>query len=233
MPPALSPPRLLIVRRAVARLGSDGLLLLFLFVATDVAVIGMAVAFEAGWAQDWNFRLATERGYAEVVQYLKEYWIALCFAGLAWRSRSPVYLVLTAAFTYILLDDAAEIHERGGIVLERVLGLQPALGLRAQDLGEVLVFAIVGALLLLGGAVAYRFSDMRSRSVARFIVVAVLVLAFFGIGMDMVHQILAETRLAFLVEVVEDGGELFVMSVVAAAVFVFLRRNYSARPLSR
>lgn len=212
-------------RRLAEVLRDDGRLLLLLLVATDVAVVGLAVAFELGWSQNWNFRLGTEGGYAEVVQHVQEYWIALCFAGLAWRSRNPIYLVLAVAFVYVLLDDAAEIHERGGLMLERTMGLQPLLGVRGQDIGEVIVSAVAGTLLLAAGAVAYRFSDARSRSVARFTLAAVFVLAFFGIGMDLVHQILAETRLAFPLEVVEDGGELLVMSAIAAAVIALLRRE--------
>ena len=212
-------------RALAAILGTDGLLLLSLLLAADVAVVAMAGAFELGWAHDWNYRLGTESGYAEVVQYIKEYWIALCFAALAWRTRNPVYLVLSVAFTYLLLDDATEIHERGGLWLEQRLGLMPTLGLREQDLGELLVSAGAGTVLLISGAAAYRFSDARSRRVALLTLAAVVVLAFFGIGMDLVHQMLAETRLAFPLEVVEDGGELVTLSTIAAALFAFLRRE--------
>lgn len=190
-------------------------------------MVGMACAFEAGWVHDWSFRLGTERGYAEVVQYIKEYWVALCFVALAWRSRSPIYLVLAATFVYLFLDDAVEIHERGGIALEQTLALQPLLGLRAQDIGEVLVSATAGSILLAAGLVAYRFSDVRSQRTARLTAAAVLVLAFFGVGVDLLHQAFEETWLAFPMEVVEDGGELLVMSGIAAGAFAWLRREVS------
>lgn len=137
-----------LLHRFRTTLGPTGLLFFLLLVAADVAVLGLAVFYEMGWSQDWNSRLGTERGYAEIVQYIKEYWAALCFAALAWRRRSPVYAALALALTYVLLDDATEIHERGGIALAKHLTLPSSLGLRPQDWGELIVSAVAGVSLL-------------------------------------------------------------------------------------
>lgn len=53
-------------------------------------------------------------------------------------------------------------------------------------------------------------------------VVAIVVLGFFGVGVDLLHQALHATSLEFLLELLEDGGELLVVSFIAAWAFALL-----------
>jgi hypothetical protein len=50
-----------------------------------------------------------ERGYSEIFQYIKEYWIALLLGALAVRQRSVLYLGWSLLFFYLLLDDSLTI----------------------------------------------------------------------------------------------------------------------------
>ena len=193
---------------------------LLALVAADALCVALAVVHVL-WLRDAQvLSLGVDSGLAETYQHLK---VLAVTGGVAWifgRRRQPVYAALAALFLGLLVDDVGRLHETVGEALVGVLGLVPVLGLRAQDVGEVLFLAAwVGPLALLGAA-AYARSDAGSRSVARYAVAALAVLALFGVGVDAVHQILLGLDVYGLpsaLTVLEEGGELVVMSVIAAA----------------
>ena len=179
---------------------------------------------EDGVARNPAFSLSQEGGYSEVFQYLKEFVIGGGFAVLLWKTRQPVYLVLSAVFLFFLLDDALALHEAAGAHLATDLGLPSFQSLRARDLGEVLFAGGVGVAMLGLGLMAYRRSDARSRTMARQTAAAVGVLAVFAVGIDLLHSLFIEVwGLSFFLLVVEDGGELVVMSAITAFVLAAVR----------
>ncbi len=207
-------------------LSSRSLLLLGLLLAADLVFISLDLAYQLGWSQDPSLSLSLDGGYAELFQYAKELWVGACLGGLAAKSRQPVYAVLAAFFFYLLLDDALGWHERAGVWVAETLRLGPFFSLRAQDIGETLFLGGVGAAALVSGLVSYRRSDLRSREVARRLAGAVGVLAIFGVGVDLLHQAFREVDiLGYVLMVAEDGGELLVMSGIAAGVFALVYRT--------
>ena len=188
-----------------------------MLLAADAVYVALAVALQAGVLTNPYLGLDVDAGYPEMYQYVKALWVVLCAGALWWRRRQPVFAVIAAAFAFVIADDAGVLHERLGLRLARALGIGDALGLRTQDFGEVLFFALVGAALLGAGWMAYRRSDRPARRVARYAAAAVVALAVFGVGVDVLHQLAPEGgRLHVALGVVEDGGELAVMSAVAS-----------------
>src|SRR5690606_6714314 len=99
-----------------------------------------------------NFWLARNFGSGEIFQYVKEFWIAAILLLIAIKKRRVLYLVFSLLFLYFLADDALEIHERLGASLADFFDILPFLGLRAEDFGELAVFAFFGIhfLILIG-----------------------------------------------------------------------------------
>jgi hypothetical protein len=107
------------------------------------------------------------------------------------------------------------------MALGRVLHLPPALGLRSQDLGELLLAVTVAVMLLAPIAWLYRRSSAGARTATRDLLLLLGVLGFFGVCVDLLHVVLADTALRGLT-VLEEGGEMVTMSVLAAHAFTLL-----------
>lgn len=156
-------------------------------------------------------KLDTDRGYSEIYQYLKFIWIAVLFLSLSLEKRTWHYLTWVLLFTYFLLDDILEIHEKLGFKLAQLFGFESALGLRPRDFGELMVSVLFGIFLLSLVIVAYRRGSMAFRMVSRDLALLVAGLVFFGVGIDMAH-----TALDFVpgLGVVEDGGEMLMTTLL-------------------
>lgn len=215
--------------------GAHTLYFLSLLLAADALFILVHIANEnAGLISNRNFALDRDRGYAEIYQYVKLYWIVITLAALWWRTRAPVYVGWIGAFGYLLLDDALQVHERGGEIVAARWGYGETLGLRDVDFGELTVTAAAGAVLVALLAVGYWRSSRDARAASKDFVVLVVALAFFGVAFDMLHQIVGDNGLGALFVIAEDGGEMLVVSVACAyAASLFLRGGAAAAPLWR
>lgn len=186
---------------------------LVLLVLADLVFVGLHLGYEFGLTGDRSFALTVDRGYAELYQYLKLFWITVALVGVAFEKRRAIYGVGAVTFSYLLLDDSLEIHETAGGLLADGLGFEAILGLRAQDYGELAVSGAAGLAFLSAGFLAYRSAGATGRRFALFLLGGLLLLAVFGVGVDLLgvlaHRIpLAGSALALL----EDGGELIVVS---------------------
>ncbi len=173
--------------------------------------------------------LETDRGYSEVYQYLKFIWIAVLFLSLSMEKRVWHYLTWALFFTYLLLDDLLQIHERLGFGVAQLFGFESALGLRPRDFGELMVSAIFGIFLLSLVTVAYRRGSMAFRMVSKDLALLVAGLVFFGVGIDMAHSALDFVPgLGFSFGVVEDGGEMLMTTLLLWYVILTKLRGESA-----
>jgi hypothetical protein len=100
-----------------------------------------------------------------------------------------------------------------------MLPIADRLGLRGRDFGELLITVIAAGFLIITLAAGYLQSDDEHRLFARGILGLVLVLAFFGVLVDMIHEIFRDTIFFDPLGTLEDGGELVVMSVITWFVF--------------
>ena len=175
----------------------------------------------------------------EVFGYLK--WLSIVVALFAsWRvSRAPALLANAALFAFVLLDDAGQLHERVGDLLDDGLDLPSAFGLRGQDLGELgfwLAAGVPTAFVLGRGFVR---STPPYRRLALILLVVLGGLAFTGAGLDMLsieaESLIAPGKLKALVlfglHLLEDGGESIVASVGCAVALAVLADHVGRVPL--
>lgn len=171
------------------------------------------------------FSLETDRGYSEIFQYVKLWWIVVLFAALWWRGRDRLYLGWMLLFAYLLGDDALGFHERGGHAVAELWSLQGALGLRGQDFGELAVSGTVGLVFLLIIFHMYLRSTPEGKTATRRLTFYVGVLAFFGVFIDMVHIMVGGDFGREFVAALEDGGEMFAVSIICWYVLYLMERR--------
>jgi hypothetical protein len=203
---------------------------LVLLLVTDLFFCTLHVGRWFEFSNNDRLLLQADRGAAEWWQYLKAGVVAVALAIMAARSRQLVYAAWGLVFAYALLDDSLMIHERGGTMLVHVLGFASAFGLRAQDFGELLVSALLGLPLMLLCWWAHRRSEPPAQSRSLQLLWMFAVLLFFGIFVDMAHIAAVSAGIGFRgLTMVEDGGELFAMSLATAYSVGLLRRLRAAR----
>ncbi len=168
---------------------------------------------------EWS--LEREHSYAETFQYSKWISIALSCAYLLWRRREAVYAAICVIFVYFLLDDSVAIHETIGSWVAPAFGAERIFRLRPQDFGELVVVAAAAIFLLAAFWLTYGWSRRpATRAFARQAGTLIVLLAAFGIGLDMLHSALVagalgRTALDPVLVLLEDGGEMIVASVMA------------------
>ncbi len=209
-----------------------GLTFLALALAADVGFMVLhLIHFYTPFLAYPEFSLSKDRGYAEVFQYVQEYWTVLLLLAMAVRSRRIVYGAWAVPVGYLLFDDAFQLHEKGGEIAVRRFGFHPALGLRAQDFGEMSVFATVGPILLVVVVLAYVVSGREGRCVARRLALLLGLAVFFGTVVDIVGMALAPRHP--LAEMIEDGGEMVAVSLLTWHVLDLWRAGPFATVLDR
>jgi hypothetical protein len=185
----------------------------------DVALVLLHVVTDGGRGP--MVSLDTDTGFGGLWGFGQ----ALIAAGLVYAifrtTKSAVYLVWAVTFVTVSLDDLLEIHENGGLRLFEAIALPEVAGLRGQDLGEILVWAILGIPLLIAIGVTARHADHRGRrdTVAFLILMGILV--FFAAGLDALHMAGSDDTAAMWdvtpLGVLEDGGELITLSLILSS----------------
>ena len=176
---------------------------------------------ETGWLRSARISLEADGGPAEVFQYLKEFWVAACMAAAFYFTRRPVYVCWALVFLFLLADDSMQLHENVGTWFGERYAFSAPLGLRPKDIGELLFVGAAGiAILAFVGIAAWRGTE-ECRRVSRNLGLLIVALGLVGILLDVVHVIayFGESLLAQVLLVIEDGGEMFVMSAMTAYAF--------------
>lgn len=194
--------------------------ILFLLILTDLVFILLHILHvSTNLLPNSLFSIATDRGYGEFFQYIKELWILTLFLILGINRRKYIYIIYSVLFLYFLIDDSFEFHERFGAFLADILNFQPMLGLRAVDFGELAVTAFFGTLFLTSIAITHIGSDVSTKMVSKSIIIMVIVLAGFGVGLDMIEIIIEHSVINPILVIVEEGGEMLMMSVITWYVY--------------
>lgn len=212
-------------------------------VAVDLAFVLMHVAnllsehvpLAAGFG-DANFNIETDGGYSEHFEYAKTSACVLALLGCWAWTRQPIYASLAAVFAFVLVDNALQAHEALGASASALL--QPARRLfenAPQALGEVAAYALLGPLVLglIGLGAALSAARHRLHGLAFMLVLGAL--SVFGVGVDLLHA--ASWRLHRAVPtafgLVEDGGELVILSVGCAFSIAVLAAFHAERRARR
>lgn len=201
--------------------------LLSLMILTDILFMIFHILRFAKIVSSPLFYISRDLGYAEMFQYIKEFWIVLLLFMIAKVQKKTIYVAWALLFFYILLDDSLKIHENFGEYLVGYFDIQPALGLRAKDFGELLTSFIFGGFLFLFLGWSYFKSNEESRSISTILFSLFLLLIFFGVFIDMIGIILhGSSILNHIIILVEDGGEMVIMSIIVC--YLFFLKNTSS-----
>ncbi len=162
------------------------------------------------------YSIVNEHGYSEIFQYLKEFWVFIILFHLFVKKRSVTLLIWAFLFLYVLLDDSLTIHETLGEYLANYFEIKPRFNLRSVDFGELLVSFTVGCSFMVLLLLTYLRSKYNFQKISQHLFTFLLALAFFGIFIDMLHVFFDDNHKLGLIE---DGGEMLVMSIITAYVF--------------
>ncbi len=200
-----------------ALLAADAILILLhvLNQLYDMGFIGGAAGALAGP----GFLIDEEMGYAETFNNAKAVVGAAALFFCYGRTREPVFAALGFALALVVLDEGVRYHELTGTAIRNYLALSPALGVRPQDLGELMAWAMLGSVAAVALAAGFRHSGQQARRIALLFLALFAVLAFFGIVVDMLHIVFggAFRGAKRLGTVIEDGGEMATLSLICTA----------------
>jgi len=172
---------------------------------------------------DKVFSIQVDRSLGEAYMYVKEFWIGLMLLILAFRHREGlfVYGAWGLLFFYLLTDDMLSIHEELSYVITDAFQLQDMGMMSGRDLAELLFAGFKGGVSLLVFGLAYLKADAVRRLHTRYFLLLLLLLAFFGVGVDLLHMMFTDVGVITnaLLAMVEDGGEMIVMSLIVWVVF--------------
>ena len=224
------------VLRAGGRAGSGLSLALAVLLVADLLLIAASVeAQRRGWS-DGRYRLwllRAEGGWPEQFGHAKEAACAALLLLLWRRTRSGVFAAWAALFACALVDDRLRVHERVGGWTARQLSLPEVAGLQGQDLGELVVWGLAGVFPLAAVAVLHRRSPEQVRAASRGMAVVVAGYAFFGVVVDQLHAMAAGSPLDHPLGVLEDGGELVLLSVAVCFAGALVAGARRTRPAPR
>lgn len=194
----------------------------YFIIAQGLGVPKHAVPLLGFHAADPMMALDQEGGWPEIFGYVKELFIACGFAALFRRRRSPILLGFSITYILVFLDDAFQLHERGGAALVDALQL-PSFGLvDAEQIGELLVWCGLGGIVTLALGWGSYLSNAAERRQALPFAACLVSLMVFAIGLDVVHSAVGELlgggRIVGFFGVLEDGGELVVLSITCGVV---------------
>lgn len=208
--------------------------LLVPLLVVDLAFVVASVVHEVRYGIDLRapspWLLEADGGYSETWGYVLQAALAVSLVAVAVLSRRPVWVGWAALFAAALADDKLRLHENKGAWLADRLGERlwfppdGFLGLRANDLGEILVWGLLSVVPLGVVALCLLRSDHRTRRANLGLAVLVAAYVFFGGVVDQLHVLVLDTPLAGSLGTVEDGGELVVLSLTLSYVVALLRR---------
>jgi hypothetical protein len=201
--------------------------LIFLILVDAAFILSHRLLFMRGRFGE-RFSLESETGLPEYYQNLKELAAALIVFALLFKSADLLYLCWTLLFTYLFIDDSFEIHETYGLRLSR--HFTPAYGLRTQDYGELVVSVTAGLVFVALLVIGYRRGKPRVRQESKVLLGMVLALAVFGVLFDMAHVKVLSHPWNHRLGMIEDGGEMLVMSIILWYVFTNLQEYVVGLP---
>jgi hypothetical protein len=193
-----------------------------LLLSADLAYIFLHVANELlPFVRHDLLDLGKDKGHPEFFQYVKFLWILILLSYTCLKRRSVHYISWVLVFVYFLLDDAMRIHEQVGGQIAGSLDFTPILGLRRQDVGELVLSAFAGTILLAILMWAYAAGSQAFRKLSQDLALLIIILAIFGVIFDMAHSAIKPGEsVTFILGVIEDGGEMLAVSLIVWRVFL-------------
>jgi len=218
------------VLRAVTEFGSAQRALLILLIIADVLVIashvGVHLARDTGWVTDTGLLDAlsvnADGQFPESYGYAKLALIVGILVIAAIRLASPLLWLAAAANSYAWADDALTLHERFAVAVAGGRVALSPIGVHWYDIAEFAALAVPGLFFL--GFFAW-FAVRTGGATQAFAVlfgVLFLALGFFAAGLDLLHELIghAGLRVSQILNLMEDGGELMVLTPTVGAALI-------------
>lgn len=185
-----------------------------IFIILDLLAIALFFLYSQEILESRFFKLARDRGFAEIVQYLK--FGVIIQVLVVWHRLRPSKLIFAwlILFVIMLSDDAAGIHEAVGKILMTLFSLPEEVnGIRIKDIAEVMSFALFEGIACLYVLYCYFRAPADLKRYSNFLVLAMVPLFFCGIILDILHFSL-----------LEQVGEMASMSILLAFVHRYFSR---------
>ena len=200
---------------------------LVVLVGGDLLFIALHIAYKFDLLTR-DFNLSRDGNYPEIFQYLKLALISVLLLQRFLRRRSATDLVWCFGFTYLLIDDALQVHENFGPFVASHVAIPFELDLDGS-VGELLSTGIFGGLIFLAVAVVYRRANQADRLVSECFGVLMVLLFTCGVVIDAVHTWVIEnfhvSAISGPLGVMEDGGEMLVISFACAYTLALSARD--------
>lgn len=167
--------------------------------------------------------LSSDRSFGEIVNYGLAFLAAVLFFLASLDNRSLALFFLSLLLAFVWLDDSLSYHEQFGQYLADTMVLPGLIGLRPQESGELIAWSLAG--VFLGPVLILSVLRRRSGDIGALALVGAgfAMLLIFGIFADFAH-VAVDPRHAFLSSVIEDGGEMVAVAVVAG-IAIGISRN--------
>jgi hypothetical protein len=164
--------------------------------------------------------------YLKIYQLVKLFWVIILFAYVLKSTRCYGYISWILVFTYFLFDKALQIHQNIGNYIANSFDayLPHNLSLPPRPF-ELAVLAIAGTFLLAIVAWAYLRSPHAFKKISNDMLLFIVAWGFFGVFTDLATAIKLGPLFTFGSEIVEDGGEMVVVSLILWYVFLLAVRN--------
>jgi hypothetical protein len=205
----------------------------FLWLA--ILIIGDIVFLILSVVVGGPFSITSDRTVSEFYQYLKEVVVAGIFLTIYLKKRDMGFLSFTLIFIYLFADDALMYHEQAGIFLRSLYDLSDTyLGalIGEQNAGELISLVLPGAILGIIFLLAYLKASRASRILYHRILLLLLILVFFGVFLDIIHELMELSKFGRVLGIIEDFGEMLVMSIILWYA-IHIKREQSSYPASQ
>ncbi len=172
-------------------------------------------------SERWS--LLADRSIAEFYGYLKVLLAAACLIA-TWRStRQAIYLSWAVVLTIVVMDDAFMVHENLGVWLSPFDPDQTIAGLPADHFGELVTWGLMGIVALAALYAGFRASIPDESRWTLAIAASFAGLIFFAVIVDIFAVGLK--GIVRGVGMIEDGGELVMMSLMLFAAVTIMRNR--------
>lgn len=194
--------------------------LLILLILTDFCFMTLHyIHYRFDFLSDDNWLITEDRSFAEIFQYIKEFWITTTLFICGIKTLALIFFSWSLLYFYILLDDSLQIHERLGSHIAHLFHFHPAFGLRPVDFGEMSVYATFGIIFFVLLVFSYYKSNSEGRRISNYLFLLLAALMVFGFMVDMidimVQSITDNDFISVWLGIIEDGGEMLVISITA------------------
>jgi len=201
--------------------------LLLVMLAVDVLFMCTTLMIDWGYIHDERWSAEKDRGFGELFMYVQELGLVVLCLMLWRRTRQAFALVWAGAFLFLFIDDAFQMHETFGHVFDDWTQIERRGMMRAQDYGELLAW--LPFLILIAGLVLWSHfrSDKRHRLFLYGLYVLAAALVGFGVCVDILSRLYNFWGRTNLVSMLEDGGEMVVVSLMVGLMLFKLSRTGS------